>query len=456
MRVIRNTKEAKETVLRPFRLTTPSLTQSVQEGIKRLFGKALTAEEVVRLILDDVRQKGDAALRYYTRHLDGVEVQEFEVGAAEMESAISKLPADLVEALEVAAHRVQAFHRRELAQGWMDDKEGIGQLLRPLQRAGVYVPGGRAAYPSTVLMTAIPAKVAGVKEVVMCTPPARNGEVSALVLAAAHLSGVDRVFKIGGAQAIGAMAYGTETVPRVDKVCGPGNIFVTLAKRMVYGDVGIDGLQGPTETLLVADEGADPTFCALDLLAQAEHDPLASAILITTSDSLAREVLREVEKRVEGLSESDALRLALANQGAIILTRDLEEALELANYYAPEHLCLLVKEPWTWLDKVTNAGGVFLGEFSPEVMGDYVAGPSHAMPTGGTARFSSALSTKDFLKSLSVVGLKPEDMLRLGPSAVIIARAEGLDAHAQAVQGRLDALAQKPRKSRFHRDKAGD
>ena len=268
----------------------------------------------------------------------------------------------------------------------MDPSRGLGERLIPMQRIGVYAPGGTASYPSTVLMTAIPARVAGVEEVILCTP-----STSPAVMAAAAIAGVDRVFRVGGAQAIGAMAYGTESIRKVDMICGPGNLFVTMAKRMVFGEVAIDGLYGPTETVLVADHSADPVHCAADLLAQAEHDPLASPILVTNSPSLAESIDEELDRQLAMLERREIAAAALSNGGCMVLVNNLEEAMELANQVAPEHLCLLVEDPWRWADKVRNAGGLFLGRYSPEVVGDYVAGPSHVMPTGGTARFSSAL-----------------------------------------------------------------
>ena len=328
-----------------------------------------------------------------------------------------------------------------MRQSWLDLPSGLGELVVPLERIGIYVPGGTAAYPSTVLMTAIPAKVAGVKEIVL-TSPARGGPYPApAVLAAAHLAGVDQVFCVGGAQAIGALAYGTETIPKVDKICGPGNIFVTIAKRMVFGEVDIDGIYGPTETIVVADETANPVYCAADLLAQAEHDPLACPILVTTSGDLVADIEVELDKQIATLDRGDTAGASIQSQGKVFLMDDLDQAVELANAIAPEHLCLMVKDAWPWAAKVKHAGGVFLGEFSPEVMGDYVAGPSHVMPTGGTARFNSALSIHHFLRTMPVVGLKPESYRPLAEAASRIAKAEGLTGHARAVEVRLNGLA---------------
>ena len=288
-------------------------------------------------------------------------------------------------------------------------------------------------------MTAIPARVAGVKEVILSSPSGKGGDPDPALLVAADIAGVDRVFRVGGVQAIGAMAFGTDSVPKVDKVCGPGNVFVTLAKKLVYGSVDIDGLYGPTETVVIADETANPAYCAADLLAQAEHDPLASPILVTTSPVLVSEVEAVLESQLESMERVDMARASIETRGKVVLLDTIDEAIELANAIAPEHLCLMVKEPWEWAGKVTHAGGVFLGEFSPEVMGDYVAGPSHVMPTGGTARFSSALSVHHFLKTMPVVGLKPSKYPELARAAAVIARAEGMTGHARAVEIRLDS-----------------
>jgi histidinol dehydrogenase len=306
-------------------------------------------------------------------------------------------------------------------------------MIRPLQRVGIYAPGGTAAYPSSLLMAAIPAQVAGVEEIVVATPPGPTGKGSPVILAAAHVAGLDRVYLLGGAQAVAALAYGTETVPRVDKVVGAGGLFVMLAKKQVYGDVGIEGLHGPTETLLVADGTPNPALVAADLLAQAEHDPLATALLITTSKRLAEEVAPEVARQAAILARCEIVEESLAGQGAILVVDDLEEALDLANEYAPEHLCLLVADPWPLVGKVRNAGGIFVGEGSSEALGDYVVGPSHIMPTRGTARFSSPLHVGDFLKVTSIFAVGDALAQRLGPTAQTIARAEGLTAHAAAV-----------------------
>jgi histidinol dehydrogenase len=348
-----------------------------------------------------------------------------------------------MDALHLAASRIDAFHRKQPSLSWIvNSVDGtLGQVVRPIESVGVYAPGGSAPLPSSVLMTAIPARVAGVEELVLVTPPQRtNGLPHPALLAAATIAGVDRVFVAGGAQAIAALAFGTQSVPRVDKICGPGNLFTTLAKRQVYGMVGIDGLPGPTETMVIADADANPEWAAADLLAQAEHDVLASAILLTPSRDLAERVQVAVLAQLEELGRSEVIEGSLARGSGIVVTRDLHEALAIANRYAPEHLCLLVEQPWEWLGSVRNAGGVFLGERSFEVLGDYVAGPSHVMPTGGTARFASPISVIDFVKITSIIGLNQAALAAIGPAAARLAETEGLTAHAAAVRRRLNGV----------------
>ena len=400
----------------------------------KIFGEPLTPEQSVRRILDDVRRDGDEAVRRYTRLLDGVHSDDFEVPRGKIDDAESQVDEALIEALTLSARRVEDYHRSSMPKGWMDPSRGLGERLIPMQRVGVYAPGGTASYPSTVLMTAIPARVAGVEEVILCTP-----STSPAVMAAAAIAGVDRVFRVGGAQAVGAMAYGTESIRKVDMICGPGNLFVTLAKRMVFGEVAIDGLYGPTETVLVADHSANPVHCAADLLAQAEHDPLASPILVTTSPSLAESIDEELDRQLAMLERREIAATALSNGGCMVLVNNLEEAMELANQVAPEHLCLLVEDPWQWADKVRNAGGLFLGRYSPEVVGDYVAGPSHVMPTGGTARFSSALGVHQFLKSMPIISLNANGFPEMAKAVSVIARWEGLTAHARAMEIRMES-----------------
>ncbi len=395
-------------------------------------------ERTVERILAQVRSEGDAALFRLEKKLDRAELSALEVGREEIESAYLQTDKSVTSALKLAAQRVEDFHKATLeALTPTVDVGQVGLLVRALDIVGLYVPGGTASYPSTVLMSAIPARVAGVREIIVATPPRSDGSVAPATLVAAGLAGVSRIFKLGGAQAIVALAYGTATVPRVDKICGPGNVFVQMAKRMVYGEVDIDGIYGPTETVIIADSTASPALCAADLLAQAEHDPMASAILLTTSRKLAGEVDRQVDKQLAGLDRAETVRKSLDGQGAIVLCRTLEAALEAANEYAPEHLCLMVKDARSHLSQVRNAGGIFLGESSAEALGDYVAGPSHIMPTGGTARFGSPLGVGHFLKTTSVFDLSPRSTPPLARAASILARAEGLTAHARAAEMRL-------------------
>jgi histidinol dehydrogenase len=412
----------------------------VREGIRRIFGEELNPDEAVARILADVRGRGDEALRDWTARIDGVCPEEIEVPQEDWEKAHDGLPADLVEALQLAAERIRAFHARQPISSWTTVDLGgrLGQRVTPLSRVGVYVPGGTAPLPSSLLMTAIPARVAGVDHVVICTPPGARGQVPDVTLAAAHVVGVDRVFCLGGAVAIAALAYGTRTVPRVDKIAGAGGLFTTLAKRQVYGQVGIDGLYGPTETVVVADDSANPAWIAADLLAQAEHDVLATAVLLTPSRRLGEAVLDEVGRQLETLERRAVAAASLEGQGGIILTPDLETAVRLADEFSPEHLCLSVQEPERWADEIRNAGGLFLGEHSFEVLGDYVAGPSHVMPTGGTARFSSPVNVLDFVKITSIIGLDARAAGQLSPASALLARAESLTAHAAAAEQRKE------------------
>jgi histidinol dehydrogenase len=412
---------------------------AVADRLREIFGRELSPAEAVAQIVADVRSQGDAALREYTRLIEGVSADQLALGAETIEAAYSATPAPLREALHLAGNRIRAFHEREPRGSWLEwDEEGgaLGQMVRPLRRVGVYVPGGSAAYPSSLLMSVIPAQVAGVEQIVVTTPRGPDGRPAQVTLAAAWVAGLDRLFLLGGAQAVAALAYGTESVPRVDKIVGAGGLFVTLAKRAVYGDVGIDGLYGPTETLLIADETAEPAVVAADLLAQAEHDPLATALLVTTSPSLAEAVREEIARQAVTLERSDIIGQSLRGQGAIIVVADLTEALALANEYGPEHLCLLVEDPWPLLGLVRNAGGVFVGHRVSEALGDYVVGPSHVMPTGGTARFASPLHVRDFLKVTSVFAPGDATTRRLGPAAQAIASAEGLTGHAAAIAAR--------------------
>ena len=451
LKTLRGPAEAADVLSRVDPLDFSGLPQSVLNRTRDVFGDGVSPEESVIRILHDVRSNGDVAVKHYARLLDDVELDDLRVTPAQMAEARAAVPKELRESLELAAQRVREFHEKVLPESWLDRDRGLGELVRPLARVGLYAPGGTAAYPSTVLMTAIPARVAGVPEVILATPRRGREPLNPSVLAAAEIAGVDAIYQVGGVAAIGAMAYGTESIPSVDKICGPGNLFVALAKKIVQGQVDIDGLFGPTETIVVADESASPRFCAADLIAQAEHDPMATAILVTDSESLLTRVGEELDLLMQAQGrgpeasagrgrDTEIARSALERRGRAVLVDSLEDGVELVNHIAPEHLCLMVADPWAWVDRVRNAGGLFLGEFSPEVMGDYIAGPSHVMPTGGTARFSSALSVHQFLKHMPVVGLKPQEFQRLGPSAVRIAQAEGLPGHSGAISVRLEHL----------------
>lgn len=444
MRIYTDVEEARRTILRRTDMEEVEAPPALAASLERLFGRPVTPAEAVQIILRDVRERGDAALMEWTQRIDGVALPALEVPREAWLSARDALDPALRQALELAVERIVDFHRRQHVDSWTAFDAGgiLGQIVRPLQRVGVYVPAGTAPLPSSLLMAAVPARAASVQEIVVVSPPdRRTGEIAPVILAAAAIAGVERVFRAGGAQAIAALAYGTETIPRVDKIVGPGNLFVALAKRMVFGQVGIDGIYGPTETLVIADDGAAPAVVAADLLAQAEHDVLASAVLLTPSERLARAVQEEVRRQAVRLSRQEAIAGSLSSRSGIVLVRDLDEAVELANEYAPEHLCLLVSEPWAWVGKIHNAGGIFVGEHSFEVLGDYVAGPSHVMPTGGTARFASPLNIMDFVKVTSLVALGRSEFDVLGPAAARIAEAEGLTAHAHAVYVRRPSLA---------------
>jgi histidinol dehydrogenase len=387
-------------------------------------------------ILAAVRAGGDAALRTLTARFDGVTVDRFPV--ANPRAYEGHVAPELLDSLKLAADRLRAFHELQPLPSWTTEKLGgtLGQKFTPLRRVGCYVPGGTAPLPSTVLHTLIPAQVAGVKEIIIATPPnsayAETEFINPVILAAAHLAGADKILRVGGAQAIAALAFGTESIQPVDKIVGPGNIYVTLAKKLVYGTVGIDGLAGPTETVVIADEFANPRWVAADLLAQAEHDVLASAILLTPSETLAHTVQSLIPDLLEELPRAEIIVQTFERNSGIVLTRDIAEACELANEYAPEHLCLAVREPEKWAERIHSAGGIFLGEHSFEVLGDYVAGPSHVMPTGGSARYASPLTVLDFVRLTSLVALDEATTRTIAPHAARLAKAEGLGAHALA------------------------
>jgi len=418
-------------------------------GVARMLDRPPAAVDAdihrrVEEIVSGVRDKGDAALLEFTERFDRVALTpgELAVTAGEMEAAEGAVGAATMRALRYAADRIERFHREIAPRSWrMTDALGsrLGQEVRPLDRVAVYVPGGRAAYPSTVLMTVIPARVAGVKEIVLVSPPSPDKSLNPAVLAAARVAGVTEAYRIGGAQAVAALAYGTETIRRVDKIVGPGNIYVALAKSRVFGDVGIDMIAGPSEVMVVADVSADPEWVAADLLAQAEHDPMARAVLLTPSRALIDAVATAAERQLAALPRREIAEAALRAHGALVLTRSLEEAVEVANLLAPEHLELQVADPDALLARVRNAGAVFLGRYTPEVVGDYVAGPNHVLPTGGTARFASALGTEDFVKRLSVIQYAPAGLRDAGPHVAELARVEGLDGHGAAAAIRIES-----------------
>ncbi len=425
---------AQKTILRRQPLNFQEVPEGVKRSVEKLFGKGISPYQAVTEILSSVREEGDAALRNWSRILDDVELEDFQVPPGDLESAYQALSPANREALKTAADRIRDFHRRQPLPDWSTTEMGgtLGQRITPIQRAGVYVPGGSAPLPSSLLMSVIPAQVAGVKRIIISTPPRPDPGI----LAGAYLCGIEEVYQVGGAQAIAAMAFGTESVPGVDIIVGAGNLFVTIAKQQVFGIVGLDGLAGPTETMIIADDTANPVWVASDLLAQAEHDVLASAILLTPSQPLALAVQQEVERQVINLERSEIILQSLADKGGAVITPDLETAASVADAYAAEHLCLAVANPAGLAEQINNAGGFFLGDYSFEVLGDYVAGPSHIMPTGGTARFSSPLNVLDFVKISSIVALDPDTGAALSSAAAKIARLESLTAHAASADFR--------------------
>ena len=402
-------------------------------------------EKKVSAILQDVEKKGDRALFEYTKRFDGVRLtaRTVEVSAIEIREALCNVSRQELAILKLAAKRIESYHRRQRLVSWSYREEGVelGQKIVPLSRVGVYAPGGLASYPSTVLMAAIPARIAGVREIIMASPVGSKG-INPIVVAAAQIAGVDRIFKVGGAQAVAAMAYGTESVPAVDKIVGPGNAWVATAKKLVFGRTGIDMIAGPSEILVIADETADPSVAAADLLSQAEHDELASAIFLTSDEDLAKRVSAEVKAQIKQLSRESIAVKAIRDYGLVVVTQDLVEAIEVANRFAPEHLELLVKDPKALLAGIRNAGAVFLGHYTPEALGDYLAGPNHILPTGGTARFSSPLGVYDFVKRTSVLSFSEKSLAKYGKKAVEFAALEGLDAHGKSILARL-----RPKKS---------
>jgi histidinol dehydrogenase len=439
VRIVHGAEEGRRTLLRRRPLGEMELPEAIRRKNAELFGADLTIEQQVRRIIDDVRRDGDAALARYSKAFSGVDRTSFEIPRAEIAAAYKSVDTVLVDDLREAAEHICAYHELQRQHSSTSFSErGVGMQVRAIERVGMYVPTSPGAvYPSSVLMTAIPAKVAGVDELIMMSPAGQDGVVSPLKLVAADIAGVDRVFAAGGAEGIAALAYGTQTVPRVDKIVGPGGIFVTVAKREVFGNVGIDALYGPSETIVIADDTADPMFAAADLLAQAEHDELATPILLTTSAEMAEAIGREVERQLKLLPRERIARTSFDARGGAVVVGSVEEAVALGSEFAPEHMCLLVRDAADVAKTVRNAGGIFVGDDAPESLGDYTAGPSHVMPTSGAARYASPLGVHDFLKVTSVVAVDAARLREAGPAAARIARAEGFVAHARSIELRL-------------------
>ena len=415
------------------------------EGIlKRAEHPSETVEDTVKNILKDVKKNGDKAVIEYANKFERSRLKSsmLKVEDTEREDALNHVDNDDIEALKAAANRIERFHRKQLRNSWITTEEDgiiLGQMIQPIEKVGVYVPGGKASYPSSVLMNAIPAQLAGVQKVVMVTP-AQNGRVNPFILIAAGIVGIKEIFKVGGAQAIAALAYGTETIPKVDKIVGPGNVYVSCAKRLVFGEVDIDMIAGPSEILIISDGSGSPAHIASDLLSQAEHDEMSASYLITDAFDFARSVEDELYKQLDSFKKKKIAQSSIEKNGAIILTRDIDESIKLANRIAPEHLELAVESPFELLTKIKNAGAIFLGHSSPEAVGDYLAGPNHVLPTGGTARFSSPLDVDDFIKKSSIVSFSREALNSVGQNVIRIARMEGLDAHARSVEQRIKGV----------------
>ena len=429
MRIVRLTKDTKKDLLNNLLKRSPNNYGQYEAAVAEIIGA--------------VREKGDAALFSYTEKFDKckMDASNIKVTAEEIEEAYGKVDAGLVEVMQKSAENIRAFHRKQLHNSWIDtrmDGSFLGQKITPIQVSGVYVPGGKAAYPSSVLMNVIPAKVAGVERIIMTTPPDMEGKVYAGTLVAADIAGVDEIYKAGGAQAIAAMAFGTESIPKVDKITGPGNIFVALAKKACFGYVSIDSIAGPSEILVIADETAKPRYVTADLLSQAEHDELASAILITTSEKLAQEVNREVEKFTQELSRKEIIQKSLDNYGYLLVADTMEEAIAAANEIASEHVEILTQNPYEIMPKIRNAGALFLGEYSSEPLGDYFAGPNHILPTNGTAKFFSPLNVDDFMKKTSIIAYSEEALRAVHKDIELFAQSEGLTAHANSIKVRFE------------------
>ena len=415
--------------------------QKLQEILQRNQTEKNDIQQIVNDIVYDVKKNGDEALFRYTKEFDKIELthQTVQVTEEEIKYAYTQVEQNLIKVIQKAAKRIKQFHEKQKLNSWLEPSENgemMGQLIRPLEKVGIYVPGGKASYPSSVLMNAIPASVAGVSEIIMVTPAKKDGRVTPTTLVAAKEAGVTKIYKVGGAQAIAALAYGSTCIPKVDKICGPGNIYVALAKKSVYGQVNIDSVAGPSEILVIADDTANPVYVAADMLSQAEHDEMASAMLVTDSQILAEAVQRELQRQTALLPRKEIIEKSLKNYGLIVIAKDMQQACALGNIIAPEHMEICTKEPFSLLPKIKNAGAIFLGEYTPEPLGDYMAGPNHVLPTGGTARFFSPLSIDDFIKKSSILSFSKEALLELSEDIVTFAQAEGLTAHANAVKVR--------------------
>lgn len=400
-----------------------------------------TYEEQVKKILNEVKKNGDDALLQFTKEFDRVDLSigELRVTEDEINEAYGLVSERVIQALRKAKDRISAYHEKQKAYSWFDRDEDsmMGQLITPIEKVGLYVPGGKAAYPSSVLMNALPAKIAGVKDITMVTPPNPDGSIHPLILVAAREAGIDKIYKVGGAQAIAALAYGTATIKPVYKIVGPGNIFVALAKKQVFGEVGIDSVAGPSEILVVADDTSSPQFVAADLLSQAEHDELAKSVLVTTSMKLAEQVNEELRVQIKRLSRAETIMKSLETNGVIYVVKDMKDAISISNMIAPEHLELCLEQPMSYLPLIKNAGAIFIGQYSPEPLGDYMAGPNHVLPTNGTAKFFSPLGVGDFIKRSSLIAFSKEDLMMLKDDILLIAKEEGLTAHANAVKVRF-------------------
>ena len=402
--------------------------------------------EKVKNIIEDVKENGDEALFKYNEMFDNVIMTELTVSSEEIEEAYNRMDGKFKETLKIAHDNIKKFHEKQVRNNFfVNENDGVilGQMINPIEKVGVYVPGGTASYPSTVLMNVIPAKIAGVNEIIIVTPPTKNGKIDDVILASAKIAGVDKIFKVGGAQSVAALSYGTETIPKVYKIVGPGNIYVAMAKKMVYGEVAIDMVAGPSEILIIADESANAANVAADLLSQAEHDKLASSVLVTTSSALAENVKAELEKQLKLLPREETARESINTNGRIIITKTLDQAINISNEIAPEHLEICIDDPFSVLSKIKNAGSIFLGKNTPEALGDYLAGPNHTLPTSGTAKFSSPLSVDDFIKKSSVIYYTKEALEKVKDNVINFAKNEGLDAHANSVSVRFQEQEEK-------------